>query len=293
MVAAMNSVHRLKQEIATRPIAAFVLITFGWSWGLDLLVYIFITASPPLLPPLTAPRTWGPLVATILVLTARGESVREFFRRVITVPSKRWIVVLAVVLPVVAGEIKTLLALLVGQPVSGPAYSLWVYPANFLLVFLFAGGLEEFGWRAFAQPRLQSTYSAVLVALGIGVLWTIWHLPLFLLFDMNAYDATTLPTYTLGLMAESVVMAWMFNVTDGSVLGPWLLHSAGNMPSVMSVSGSLPGVLGTIGDYDFLLSFTAVGGVLIFVYGRELAAGTSSIPGGSDRRETVHDDRRS
>jgi len=176
-------------------------------------------------------------------------------------------------------ELETLLATLSGRPVTGPAYPLWVYPANFLLVFLVAGGLEEFGWRAFAQPRLQSNYSAVLVALGIGVAWAVWHLPLFLLFEMSAYDASNLPADTLGQLADSVVMAWLFNETDGSVLPPWMFHSAGNLPAVMTFSGTLPGVVGMIGDYGFLVSVSAIGAFIVVVYGRELAAGRlSSFP---------------
>lgn len=267
----VGSVGRLRETIADHPIAAFVLLTFGWSWGWDLLVYALAGPSPPIfVPPSTMPRTWGLLFATSVVLAARGESVREFLQDVVTLPSRWWLLVVALVLPIAMGEVDTLLAILTGGSVSGSAYPWWAYLANFLLVFLFAGSLEEFGWRAFLQPRLQARYPAVGVALGVGALWATWHLPLFFLFDLAPYDPSNLPTYYLVAMLDSVVLAWLFNETGGSVLAPMAYHAADNLPGVMLVSGSLPGVLGLVDEYGYLL-IGVLGVVIVAVRGLGLA----------------------
>lgn len=51
-----------------------------------------------------------------------------------------------------------------------------------LIIFLtiFAGIGEEFGWRGFAMPRLQARHTALASSLIIGVMWSMWHMPLFL-----------------------------------------------------------------------------------------------------------------
>ena len=40
----------------------------------------------------------------------------------------------------------------------------------------FASVGEEFGWRAFMLPRLQSRFKALTAALIVGLAWGIWHL---------------------------------------------------------------------------------------------------------------------
>lgn len=39
---------------------------------------------------------------------------------------------------------------------------------------------EEIGWRGFALPRLQYRYSPLVATLILGIIWTVWHLPLHL-----------------------------------------------------------------------------------------------------------------
>ena len=52
--------------------------------------------------------------------------------------------------------------------------------ANFLLVFLPGGPLgEEFGWRGCARSSLQERFDWPVASLGLGMVWGVWHLPLF------------------------------------------------------------------------------------------------------------------
>ncbi|NEA42515.1 CPBP family intramembrane glutamic endopeptidase [Streptomyces sp. SID11385] len=53
-------------------------------------------------------------------------------------------------------------------------------PAAFLVSMVVAGPLsEEAGWRGTAYPRLRERAGRVPVALVLGVVWAVWHLPLF------------------------------------------------------------------------------------------------------------------
>jgi len=47
---------------------------------------------------------------------------------------------------------------------------------------LLAGPLsEEFGWRGYAQPRLRRMLAPAPTAILLGLVWAVWHAPLFLL----------------------------------------------------------------------------------------------------------------
>ena len=45
---------------------------------------------------------------------------------------------------------------------------------------LFAGPLgEELGWRGFLLPEFQKRFPNLKSAIIIGIVWFIWHIPLF------------------------------------------------------------------------------------------------------------------
>jgi len=102
-----------------------------------------------------------------------------------------------------------------------------------LLFFLIIGPLpEEIGWRGFLLDRLQVRWSALLSALFIGVLWWMWHIPLFFVpgyFDAFGGPPAGLWGYLLYNIPGSIFAAWIYNNTDRSVLAVILFHFIGNV----------------------------------------------------------------
>ncbi|TMD13908.1 MAG: CPBP family intramembrane metalloprotease [Chloroflexi bacterium] len=83
----------------------------------------------------------------------------------------------------------------------------------FLIGALIAGSFgEEVGWRGLGQPRLQARYGALLAAVMIGAVWSLWHL-----WPAAAPGGLNLTTWSDGvltfirLIATSVVYAWIYN----------------------------------------------------------------------------------
>ena len=104
-----------------------------------------------------------------------------------------------------------------------------------IMLTIFAGVGEEFGWRGFAMPRLQARYNAVVSSLIIGLLWGIWHIPLFFIegtaqsrLGLEAGLITAILVYVLFCMAWSIQYTLLFNHTKGSVLLAAVMHGAGN-----------------------------------------------------------------
>ncbi|WP_435186806.1 CPBP family glutamic-type intramembrane protease [Halobellus sp. EA9] len=151
----------------------------------------------------------------------------------------------------------------------------WHYIVGFLVVLFLAGSLKESGWRGFAQPRLQERYTALSAAIGIGIPWALWHLPLFYLIDVAAYDASGFWTsYLFTLIVQSITYAWLFNSTNGGLLFPMLAHSLGNLPPLVAPAGDV----GQVAQYTpELLSIFLVAGLATY-YGRKHLSPSSPEP---------------
>lgn len=104
--------------------------------------------------------------------------------------------------------------------------------ANFLLFAIATGPIsEEFGWRGYALPRLQVHRTALKSAVSVGLLWGFWHTgPDFwrMLFEGDLQAFLYPLAITLGTVPLSVLSAWMFNQTGGSLLPSMLLHASFN-----------------------------------------------------------------
>lgn len=85
------------------------------------------------------------------------------------------------------------------------------------------GSEEELGWRGFAQPQLQASIGASRAGLIIGLVWSLWHLPLFY-FLPSAVGGLPLLFYIPLVSAFGLLFAWLYNGSGGSVLLCIVLH---------------------------------------------------------------------
>jgi len=94
---------------------------------------------------------------------------------------------------------------------------------------------EEVGWRGFALPRLQKRHNALMATLAVGVLWGLWHLPLFF-WTGNPMSDYPFLAWFIGTVAVSFVYTWLYNSAKGSLLVVTLFHVLGNTFGVI-ISG--------------------------------------------------------
>ena len=148
---------------------------------------------------------------------------------------------------------------------------LWFYPVAVVLVFLVGGGQEELGWRGFAQPALQGRLSAATASLVVGLVWTLWHVPLFFVPGSPQGDLPFVP-YVVAILASSVVLAWLYNAS-GSVLVPMLYHGGINPIAAYFPTGGVEAIGTATGYGSYTVVVAATAGLLLAVYGpRHLSA---------------------
>jgi membrane protease YdiL (CAAX protease family) len=173
----------------------------------------------------------------LAAIEGRKGGVRELLGRALIwrVGIQWWVVALFAFAPLVVGALY--LRSLFGGPVVG--WSELGPAANILqlllILVILAGFGEEFGWRGFALPRLQSRYNALVSTLIIAVFWALWHIPKFFIVGQSQNDwmheagfISSFLGYTIFIFGWSVIYTWVFNNTKGSVLLAAVVHGAGN-----------------------------------------------------------------
>jgi uncharacterized protein len=195
-----------------------------------------------------------------LALTAHAEGRAGVMRLVARVG--RWEVGLRwYVLAVSFMAATKLLAALIHRVVTGA----WP-PFGDTPVILMLGGIlvstwvqagEELGWRGYALPRLARRLGLGGASVVLGVIWALWHLPLFFLRGSGS-DGQSFPVYLLHVTALSVVMAWLYWKTDASLLLVMLMHASVNNTTGI-VPAAVPGAADPFSFAGSLVAWTTAG----------------------------------
>jgi membrane protease YdiL (CAAX protease family) len=89
---------------------------------------------------------------------------------------------------------------------------------------------EEIGWRGFLVPHLAKVTGFRNVALISGLMWAVWHYPIFLFADYNSGTPAWygLTCFTVSIIGVSFVFAWM-RLKSGSLWTAMLIHASHNL----------------------------------------------------------------
>ncbi|WP_031032550.1 CPBP family intramembrane glutamic endopeptidase [Streptomyces albus] len=185
---------------------------------------------------------FGPLLAALGLRIRRGRRGEPAPAQVVR--SGRGTLLWAPLLLVLASA-TVWAGVLLAQAAGGPALSLdgikdTVGDAGgivaFVAMMLVGGPLgEEPGWRGTVHPRMRATMGRFQAVLVLGVVWSVWHLPLFFLEGTVQYE---LGLATAGgvLFAVSVVpMAMLIGYAyeRGGIVAAIAVHFAGNTTMVL------------------------------------------------------------
>ena len=208
----------------------------------------------------------GPALAASSVTAAtEGRSgLRDLLARTVRWRvGRRWYAI-AVGVPLALGVLAVLITVAFGAPwpdlagfgvIAGlPATSAVVIVRYAVVV----NGLgEEIGWRGFALPALQRSLSPLTAVVVLSLVWAGWHLPLLpLLTSFRVISGPALlPLFWFGMFTLTVVLAWIYNRSGGSILMAALFHGLYN---VIAGTAAALGGLNTIFTVFLMVWATAL-----------------------------------
>lgn len=258
----MNT-KRNRSAPADTHLLAFVLLTFAISWSAWIPLalasrgVIGLAISPGLL---KLVGTFGPSLAAVIVtgLSGHRAAVQRLLARLLI-----WRVSIVwygfvLLWPAVLSLTTTAIHLALGAPApdwdNPPLRSLYPLPPELaqiglwaLLPFVFVQQLvlssplgEEIGWRGYALPALHTRTSSLIASVVLGLIWSVWHLPLYFTSGDPA-AGTFFGWLPLGLIPTTMLFSWVFSHTRGSLLLALLFHTAINVTGLfLAATATIP-----------------------------------------------------
>lgn len=178
-----------------------------------------------------------PALAALIVVFASegGRGIRELLGRIFVLRFPVVWIVVALAAPVLPQWLGAYLwAEAFGEVLRFPILTQWL--SSFLVLALINGLFsvgEELGWRGFMLPRFLARHGWSSAALLTGLLWSLWHFPLwgqsnYALTGSLSHTMLVLLLGTLTGVALSVIITAIFLRTRQSLLPVMLLHGAAN-----------------------------------------------------------------
>jgi hypothetical protein len=213
--------NRIRSFVTRYQMAVFLFLAYLISWA-----FIF-PAEGGLLPQ-------GPMIAAFIVLgvISGRQGVSGLWRQMV-----RWRVgwIWYLVAPgifIAIHLIALAASLALGSQVTNTAHlqSLPAYLGIVIPLVFFGGQWEEPGWTGYVLPHFQRrlTLHPLVAVFATGLVRMVWHTPLLMSGAIPWYD------YLFYSFALQVILTWLYNRTQGSVLIAMIGHLFSNlMPATL------------------------------------------------------------
>lgn len=216
----------------------FFTVTFTWTW-LIWSVLILISRGIISLPeeiltniklPIMICGVFGPLIGALAACRKeQGKgSTFSFFRDFLNVALGWKTYLYSFIILVPCCVIPWFLPELTGASRLPMVYpSLWFFFPYLLLMILFGGGQEEFGWRGFALSRMEKSLGLWRSNILLGCIWGCWHIPLWFIPGTNqSYMPFT--GFLILTISWSFIFSWIKKISGGNLFTCLFVHGLSN-----------------------------------------------------------------
>jgi len=198
------------QGRSVRAILAFFALAFAWSWTVGFWAQSTLGTSPISGTGLAMLSGFGPSFAALAIVARFNDrsGLREWVVKCLNWRINwGWYAVAFCLPPVIMLLALGVFGLMGGIIPASPAVGhIPLAMANFALVFVVGGPLgEEFGWRGFALPALAALLNWRVASVLLGLVWGLWHLPLFFMAN-TPQEHMPILLFLVSTTAQSVIV---------------------------------------------------------------------------------------
>ena len=215
----------------------FFLITFLWSW--IILIPIAVLSKLGILEidvnnmfiilPISFFGALGPAAGAFFSLhTLNGKgAIKDYCKKFLSLKFgwKAWISMFVIlggayfiawIIPEFLGENRIL-----------PFIPIYIFPVYLLLVIFIGGGQEEIGWRGYILPFLEKKYGLVIGSLMLGIIWAIWHIPLWFI-PGTTQTYMSFIAFTFMTIGYSYIFSWIKEMSNDKLFSGLVMHGVAN-----------------------------------------------------------------
>lgn len=116
-----------------------------------------------------------------------------------------------------------------------------------IIPMIIGGGVEEIGWRGLLQPQLEEKCPHIVAAITVGVIWAVWHLPLWFIDGTNQQSLnfgwfcinTIMLSFFIGSVTYVSNSIFMAIIAHASINAFWEVMAATDeiIPSILLMFG--------------------------------------------------------
>jgi hypothetical protein len=233
----------MARGLQVRSIRVYLTVAFSMAWALWFVGWLIAQhkLSLPIFPVLVI-GSFGPFVGALITTLADGgpERALRFFVRGFDPRMPLSVFLISFfLLPILAVIVEFVHAV---WSHTAPHFEMTLseLPLNYFFLFVLGGTLaEEYGW-SLLSDQLDCFLPLGKATLLLGVIWAVWHLPLFFIITPGAIQGYT-PFYIFLLVTVAMrfLFAWTYHRGGLSIFSNMLFHTASNLAySIVAIAPS-------------------------------------------------------
>jgi membrane protease YdiL (CAAX protease family) len=175
------------------------------------------------------------VTAIVAIFTSKSKALKQDFRQKMFGAFRvKPPVVLAAILAFFAIiAVSILLSTFVGQSLEqfsfAEDFSFSIGGTSALLTIVLAALLEELGWRGYAEDAIASYCSWWKESVIFGLVWALWHLPLFFIpgtyhYNILQQNPLYMANFFVSIMPLGFIVTWVYVKNNRSIFATMIFH---------------------------------------------------------------------